>query len=411
MRGGTSLAKKCLAVLTAALFLTQAGPSARAYVLTYTVADMRQPNAQSGGSACPKTNHFNITSGPISRRWSTSLGTSPVIVFTQDQTLGGSLNEIESTILESFSIWTGVAGTKLASSTLAPLGRAAAQAACNADGLNTICFNQNDLLFTRGVLAFTRVITSDVIGAQPFPNHPPSAFIGEILDADILLRPGDGSTTFATPQALPNHPGAYDLESVLAHELGHFFGFGHSGVWRAMMYPFAPPTGQFLVDRPTGQVPDGPLSDDDRVGLRVLYADPNDTLNIGSISGRIVPANSLSLPAQPSGVTGIFGAHVVAVDNTTGGVVAGTFGGWSCGGSGPPQFDGAYMLEHLPVGANRSYRIYVEPLDGPVDGGDISGSTALLCRNETTDPGWPQQFACRVPDATINFTTRTRPVP
>ena len=64
------------------------------------------------------------------------------------------------------------------------------------------------------------------------------------MDADVLLLPGDPNTRFATPSALPANPNAYDLESIVTHELGHTFGFNHSGVWGAMMFPFAPAPGQ-----------------------------------------------------------------------------------------------------------------------------------------------------------------------
>jgi hypothetical protein len=400
----------CLALLNLPGVLV---PAAQGYALNYTVADMRQPAAQSGGSACPRRNRFNAAAqGAINRRWSTSLGAKPVSILTQDQTPDGRLNEIENVIQTSFSAWTGVTGTILTGSALAPLARTATQAACSSsDALNTICFNQNDPAFTVGVLAFTRVMTADTIGAQPFPNNPLASFVGEILDADILLRPGDSAATFATPAALPGQPNAYDLESVLVHELGHFFGLGHSGVWRGMMYPFVPPRGQYLGDRPTAQAPDAPLADDDRTGLRALYPDPADGVHVGSIRGRILPANPLSLPLRPAGVTGIFGAHVVAVDANTGAVVAATLSGWSCSDPGPPQFDGSYVLERLPVGPNQSYKIYVEPLDGPVDAGEVSGPLAGLCRNVFTDPGWPAQFNCVVPDVDTNFTTRVRPGP
>ncbi len=402
---------KSAAALAAWLLSMQAaGSPAQAYVLSYTVADMRQPSSQSGGSACPQRNRFNVAvAGIIDRQWSTSFSTNPVTILTQDQTPDGRLNEIEQVIQASFSAWTSVTGTTLRGTALGPLSRTTTQAACTADGLNTICFNQNDAAFTAGVLAITRVVTADRIGAQPFPANPPTSFVEEILDADILLRPNDATNTFATPAALTNNPNAYDLESVLTHELGHFFGFNHSGVWRAMMYPFVPPRGQFLRDRPTAQAPDAPLADDDRTAVRVVYPDPADTVNVGSISGRILPANLLSLPAHPGGVTGIFGGHVVAVDNSTGAVVAATLGGWSCSDAGPAQFDGSYILERLPV--NRSYKVYVEPLDGPVTAGDISETTAALCRNSNTDPGWPAQFACDVPEVTTNFTTRVRPAP
>ena len=107
-------------------------------------------------------------------------------------------------------------------------------------------------------------------------------------------------------------------------------GLDHSAVIRAMMFPFAPPPGQFLGSRPTAQVPDGPLSDDDRTGIRVLYPDPNDTVNIGAIRGQILPANPFALAAIPapstgSSVTGMVGAQVVAMDADTGAIVAGAF--------------------------------------------------------------------------------------
>ena len=194
------------------------------------------------------------------------------------------------------------------------------------------------------------------IGEQLSSSGAPSTFVGQILDADTLLLPGDPNTTFATPAALPSNPNAYDLESIVTHELGHSFGFNHSGVWGAMMFPFAPPPGQITGTRPTAQSPDAPLSDDDRTGLRVLYPDPSDSVHIGAISGHVLPANPLALPISPAGVTGIFPAQVVALDNATGTVTAAVMAGWSCGDPGPAQFDGTFSLQRLLVGTSQSYR-------------------------------------------------------
>ena len=344
--------------------------------------------------------------------WSTSLGASPATILTADQTPDGQLNEIESVIQESLSVWTGVSGALLAPSFLGPLRRLSLAAACSSsDGLNTICFNQDDLGFTLGVLAFTRVVSADTVGQQVSPNAAASTFVGQILDADILLLPGNPNVTFATPAALPVNPNAYDLESILTHELGHSFGFNHSGVWGAMMFPFAPPPGQMTGTRPTAQIPDAPLSDDDRTGLRILYPDATDSVHIGAISGRVLPANSLALPISPAGVTGIFPAQVVALDNATGTVAAAVLAGWSCGAPGPAQFDGSFSLQRLKVGTSQSYQIYAEPLDGPVVLGNVIYNLTSLCRNSSTDPGWPEQYGCTVPALAAPFSARIRPGP
>jgi hypothetical protein len=156
-----------------------------------------------------------------------------------------------------------------------------------------------------------------------------------------------------------------------------------------------------------------PLADDDRAGLRVLYPNPADP-NIGTISGYILPANPLTLagipsatalfPAQPPRpVTGIFGAHVVAVDAATGAVVAGTMGGWSCDPNNlPSQFDGFYKIEGLPVG--RSYKIFVEPLDSPTTSGNISNAIDALCLQNG-----PNFDICTPPAVHTGFTTKIKP--
>jgi hypothetical protein len=404
--------KKIARIILATSLATYAAvaPAAQAYAFAYKVADMRLPSAQSGGSACPQADHWNSSlAGGINNRWSTSLSVSPTTILTLDQTAAGRLNEIESVIAQSFGIWTGVAGTTLLPTSLATLVRTPTAIACSStDGLNTICFNQNDAAFTSGVISFTRVTTEDSIGEQSVPNHAPSTFIGEIIDADILLNPTNSAGVFATPAVFSTNPQANDLESVLTHEMGHFFGFAHTAVWSAVMFPFVPPAGSFDSPRPTLQTPDAPLSDDDRTGLRVLYPSASDTTHIGTISGRILPANPLSLVSFP-GATGIFAAQVVAIDNATGAVAAATQAGWSCTAAGPPIFDGSYILQKLSVGASQNYQIYVEPFTGPEDSSDVAATLVNLCRNGFTDANWPTQFSCTVPAVNTNFTARIRP--
>jgi hypothetical protein len=402
--GQRSTAKRSFVVAMAAICVTWDVP-VYAYAFNMIVPDVRQPATVSGGSACPVGSHQLTAAGAIALRWSTVLGTNPVTILTQDQTATGRLTEIEQAITQSVGVWTSVSGTTLLPASVTPLTRVATANACGADGINSICFDQADAAFTPGVLAFTRVITADVIGEQ-LVSGAASTQVGQILDADIYFSPSNAQVTFATPQALASSPQAYDLESLLTHELGHFLGFSHSAIWSAMMYPYAPPPGTFTASRPTSQQPDAPLSDDDRTGLRVLYPDPADTMHTGSISGRVLPANPLSLPVSPPGVSGIFGSHVVAVNSATGAVIAGTLGGWSCTAPGPAQFDGTYEIDRLAVG--QSYNIYAEPLDGTVLPAQVSPAILSLCRNATTDAGWPPLQACVVPAVDTSFTTRLR---
>jgi matrixin len=389
-----------------ALFALLVAPGAQAYIFDFTV-----PSA--GG--CPQPNRFNAQPGAsaINRRWSTSLPAVATIFTVAAPGSPDQVNEIEQTILAAFGAWTGVAGSLLDASAypsaLAPLGRTSTQDACsndpgtNLDGLDTICFNQSSAAFTTGVLAFTRTFTADAPG-QTLGSSGPAAFVGQILQADILFR-NDGQATFATPGALTSQPGSYDLESLLIHELGHFLGMDHSAVWRAAMFPFAPAPGTYLGDRPSAAAPDAPLADDDRTGLRALYPDPNDSVNVGAISGRILPANTLSLallvPTSASRpVTGIFGVQVVAVDADSGAVVAASLGGWSCDPNNPPtRFDGSYRIERLPLGHN--FKVYVEPLDGVVGPGEIAGVVASLCDVNGATP-------CLPPPVNTNFTARFR---
>jgi hypothetical protein len=261
-------AEKTLACTLVMSCVFWAAPAGQGYTFNEIVPDVRQPVAVSGGSACPVRSHRLIAAGSIAVRWSTALGTNPVTIITQNQTASERLNEIEQVINTALGVWTGVNGTTLAPASLAPLTRVSNANSCGSDGVNSICFDQPDMAFTPGVLAFTRVVTADQIGVQ-LGSGPPATQLGQILDADIYFNPGDSRVMFATPAALPSAQTAYDLESVLTHELGHSLGFSHSAVWSAVMYPFAPTPGTIIGTRPTVQQPDAPLGEDDRTGLRV----------------------------------------------------------------------------------------------------------------------------------------------
>lgn len=378
--------------------------AATAYSLNYIVPS-------SGG--CPVPTRM-ATATPIARRWSTSLPSSPQTIFTVAAAgTAQQIAEIQQTISDAFSAWTGVSGTTVNAtsypSALGPLSQTSTQDACandqggNLTGQNTICFNQSSTAFTTGVLAFTRVFAATAPGQTV--GGTTSSFTGQILEADIEFA-NNGQATFATPGALASHSSSYDLESILIHEIGHFLGLEHSPIWRAVMSPFAPAPGTYWGPRPTPTEPDAPLRDDDRTGLRVLYPDPNDTTDVGAITGRVVPANPISLagisqPAAGEYVTGIYGASVVAVDAQTGQIVAGAIAGWSCpSASGTPVFDGTYTIARLPLG--RSYNLYIEPLNSVVSPTNLGGNSLNPCSTTDSTP-------CTAPPGNTNFVAHVRP--
>jgi hypothetical protein len=402
MRQRLIIALMCTAI--AAFAATQ---PARSYIVETTI-----PLA----AGCPAPNRWNPSAAaPLQLQWSTSLPYPPVVITTATNGTPQQITEIGAVIQASFSAWTGVVSTSVNPAVTpgiaAAVGQTSVQNACtndagtNVDGVNTVCFNQSSDAFTFGVLAFTRVITANAPGVSVGASQI-SAFAGQILDSDTEFS-NSGQVTFATPGALATSLGAYDLESLLTHELGHYFGLDDSAVRRAILFPFAPPPGTFIGQYPTASAPDGQLADDDRTGLRVLYPDPADTTYIGTISGAVVPANPFALanfPATSPGaaVGGIFGSQVVAENADTGQIVAAALGGWSCSAANPvPQFDGSYRIERLPVGVN--YKVYVEPLDGLATGDDFYETTNGIC-----NPGG--SVACAAAAVNTNFTTRVMPV-
>jgi hypothetical protein len=81
---------------------------------------------------------------------------------------------------------------------------------------------------------------------------------GEIYDADILINETLGRLTICG-RSCPS--GAVDLQNVMTHEAGHFFGLGHSENRAATMSATAS----------IGETSKRVLNDDDRAGLCAIY--------------------------------------------------------------------------------------------------------------------------------------------
>lgn len=74
--------------------------------------------------------------------------------------------------------------------------------------------------------------------AITFVWHSPST--GEIFDGDILINEDLGPYAQCPPEGCPaGNPGDADLQNILTHEVGHFFGVGHTNIEDATMFPSA----------------------------------------------------------------------------------------------------------------------------------------------------------------------------
>lgn len=129
----------------------------------------------------------------------------------------------------------------------------------------------------------------------------------------------------------------YNIQLALEHEVGHLLGLDHSAVISAVMYPY--------VSKGTATPQ---LDSDDRIAIVSSYPKSDPTMLGGTLEGKVMGNEG-----------GIYAAQVVAV-NERGEPVA----------TALSDSTGTFVLSGLPAG---NYRVYAEPLDGPVDTRNLAG--------------------------------------
>ena len=265
--------------------------------------------------------------------------------------VSGSGN-VTTVIANSFATWTGAPNTALPITQGPDSG--ATQEGSSPHNVNLICFVCSDVAFGgTETLAETITTTADAAGQDDFHGGT-TQFPGQIIKADIAFNPGvKFDTGGGTGQ---------DLQTIAVHEIGHFFGLDHSGITRAVMFPFAPDTLHTL-------------SYDDVAGISSLYPGATPDVATGSIKGTV----------RLNG-TAVFGAHVFANSTTA----ANPFSGFGNVRKSPigalTLGDGSYTITGVPPD---TYVVIAEPLDKPVSDSDVS---------------WASEFGKSA--VQTNFTTR-----
>jgi Matrixin len=185
-------------------------------------------------------------------------------------------------------------------------------------GTNTFSYSNDTRYFGPGVVAVT-ILNYD-------------AGVGRVSSGQILVNQTTSRGFCLTADKAGNNcttPGAglltrVYLGDVVAHEMGHLLGLGHSEVRDSSML-FTTFKGQHTPHA------------DDVAGVRKIYSSPG----YGTLSGTVLGGNR----------TPVFGAHVQAISTRTGAIAAATLS----------QENGSFIIEGLEL--SDTYYIYVEPLN------------------------------------------------
>jgi Matrixin len=280
---------------------------------------------------------------------------------------------IQQPLAAGFTTWMGaqIAGQSLTGLSVQNAGASTLTSPNFQDCQNVIGFSDtNSSDFSTGTIAFTQVATATASSPTAIPFQYQCSggavktcnFADCLADADIEFNPTVNFTTSLSPPS-----NTFSLQSVATHEEGHLLGLDHSGIGHTIMFPFGDSTaaGQQVT-----------LATDDAIGISFLYPSASFNTATGVISGTV----------NLSGA-GVFGAHVVAVNVSTGGAVI----------DGLTAPDGSYNLV-VPTG---NYFVLALPLAPSTDSGilTIDNFSGWLC-------GYGDSQCTTVPQNPVSYTGR-----
>ena len=271
----------------------------------------------------------------------------PIRYFVTDQgTAGVSSTDFQRALTRAFATWDAV---ETASITSQFVGFTQARPIAD-DGMVVLGYqNRPDLERTLAATTFMFDVTD-----------------GELVESDILFN-----TAFQWSTSSAGETGRFDVESIALHEIGHLHGLGHSALGETEMRSggrrvLGAESVMFPIAFAAGSIADRVLRPDDIAGISDIYPRTGAGARpLGSISGKVTKNGA-----------GVFGAHVVAFNTSTGALI----GGFTL------SSDGAFTIAGLESGP---YVLRVEPLDD----GDVE---SFFDNSVTVDLNFGVRFHDRV---------------
>lgn len=232
---------------------------------------------------------------------------------------GVTATQLQTTVAASFDTWHNVPTSSVSAQFV---DYTTAQPGGPADGLSVIGFVSDP-------------DEPDVLGSTDWFVDTTT---GEIIESDIFFN-----SVAPWSVAAGGESGHFDLQSIATHEIGHFWGLGHSALGETEVVPggrrvIAKASVMFPIAFSSGNTRDRTLQPDDIAGISDLYPTSAFTAETGLVSGTVTKNGQA-----------VFGAHVVAYSPTAGTLV----GGFT-------QDDGSFAINGLTPGP---VVVRVEPLD------------------------------------------------